>query len=47
MEPTLALLFVGWLVSTRVRKAGFAESLLPAVGFPLTMLVLLYTHQFK
>ncbi len=47
MEPTLALLAVAWIMSTRVRRFGPSESVIAGLGFTLVMLVLLYTNRFK
>ena len=47
MLPTLALLTLGWLVSTRLGRAGSTESAVPAIAFAVVMLLLLYTNQFK
>ena len=44
MQPTIALLIVAWLMSTRIRRLGPSESLLAAGGFTLAMLLLLYLY---
>ncbi len=47
MQPTVALLVVALLMSTRIRKIGPSESLVAAGGFAVTMFLLLYLNRFQ
>ncbi len=43
----MVLLALGWLMSTRLRRLGPTESLVPAVAFACAMVLLLYGGRFK